>query len=882
MNSSRLTLYLRHYIHTSSFASSSKGHVPYLSQHELRTSFVDYFKAQDHEHVPSWSVVPAENDGSLLFTNAGMNQFKPLILDPNGVKRKIVSVQKCIRAGGKHNDLDDVGSDLHHQTFFEMLGNWSFNNAYSKEEACKMAWDYLCDTLKIDADRLYVSYFAGSEELGISADFECRDVWKKIGVPDGKILPFEKDNFWEMGASGPCGPCTEIHYDRSEKKRDAAILVNRDDSVVELWNLVFMSNLRLPSGQVKKLHSEHIDTGMGFERLLSVVQNVPSNFDTDVFAPIFQRISELSKLQYGGRIGKDLAGLQDSTFRVVADHLRAVTVAIADGAKPAGTDSGFIVRKMLRRACLQSTRILNFERSSISELVPVVVRTLGEAYPKLRRAEKYVIQTVEDEEKQFWKVVDKGAKTFENMLKDVPSGSKSFPGKFLFALHDTYGVSVEITTELARIQGLSVDLEEYERLRNQAKEASKKSSSFGLSLSISDFPTHSDNAKYEYDYDFATDKYHFPKTTSKVLAIYEEGRKVEKMESSGIVVLENCQFYAEEGGQASDYGVLMINDEPVFLVEGVRKHGGVSALFGKKIGKNREILEGAIVKQCIDEKKRLGLMRAHTSTHLLNWALRKVGIGSGQRGSSLGDDSLRFDYATSEEQINPEKRVELLKAVEELVNEKIAASENTFVKILPLKEAWKMEQLQSEFREHKEYPEKVRVCGIGNDFDGVLECCSGTHVRSTKSIGSFVLMGEKSTAKGIRRVTALTGRKAREAQKYAGNLEELLSSEAEQKQTLKIDWDRIPYLQQQKLRIDGWNLIKQRGNIVGPRRKRDRRDEVASSEPIRPHRLPRRWHGNNGTSDVTTVRHLDPRKKPLIVRVTSRDDIIEKLTSTKT
>lgn len=709
---------------------------------ELRRNFIDYFRNNGHEVIASSSVRPLSDDSSLLFTNAGMNQFKGIILGDDMTKRKIVSVQKCIRAGGKHNDLDDVGKDLHHQTFFEMLGNWSFNNAYSKEESCKLAWNYLTNELGIDPNRLYISYFGGSKNFKMDADLESRDIWRSIGVPNSRILPFEKDNFWEMGASGPCGPCTEIHFDRSENPRQVPHLVNVDDSVVEIWNIVFMQKFRGLDGRIVPLSSQHIDTGMGFERLVSVVQGVNSNFDTDLFLPIFDEIEQMSKMKYT----RSLRSQTDFAFRLLTDHLRCVVVAVSDGVEPGSTDSGFVIRKMLRRAFLQASKVLGIE-NGVSSLVPVVVETLRDAY---KFEEDSIIKTIDLEEEQFWKVVNKGSKMFEKISKraGIISGADAF------TLQDTHGLSIEITEELARQKGLSVDTEGYRKLKEESKKLSQKWSSFNINHKAGEFQ---DQAKYEYT--LAGNEHEFPMVVTNIERVFDDqNQPVDALSGHGAVILKNCQFYAEEGGQKPDHGLLMDGENPIFHVTNVKNINGVAVVFGNAL---KRIKNGDVVIQKIDKKRRGGLMRAHSATHLLNEALRRVGLGAGQRGSSVDEDALRFDYELTLG--GSDSRKEKIQEVERLIQEKIRSGCELKVEQMDLDLAKNLSGMQSVFREDKSYPETVRVCSFidpsGNDC--AVECCSGTHVLNTRTIEDFVITSEKASAKGIRRILALTGEKAK-------------------------------------------------------------------------------------------------------------------------
>ncbi|KAE9554289.1 hypothetical protein FO519_002523 [Halicephalobus sp. NKZ332] len=414
-------------------------------------------------------------------SNFSASNFKPILLGleemPQG-KTRVVNSQKCIRAGGKHNDLEDVGKDNYHHTFFEMLGNWSFGDYY-KKEACEYAWNYLTEILKIPGSRLYVTFFKGDSKLNLEPDLETFEIWKKIGLPVDRIIPSgAKDNFWEMAEFGPCGPCSEIHIDKKEDRPySVPDLVNKDHpEVVELWNIVFMQYDK-KRDSISNLPRKNIDCGMGFERLVSVLQKVDSNYDTDVFQPILKNISLFSKIgPYSGKLGKEDENEKDKAYRIIADHLRTVTISLADGVSPAGTDRGFVVRKMLRRAAMNSTNILKVERNSLSEISKSVILNLKDAYPELKENEEIIRKTIAKEEKNFWNIVDQGKKIFESMVSKLPKKASVFPGELAFELHDTYGFNIELTQKFAEKQGLNVDLEGFQKRREEASRLAKSQS----------------------------------------------------------------------------------------------------------------------------------------------------------------------------------------------------------------------------------------------------------------------------------------------------------------------------------------------------------------------------------------------------------------------
>ncbi|TKR72516.1 hypothetical protein L596_019950 [Steinernema carpocapsae] len=452
-----------------------------LSAAEVRSSFIRFFEKLDHVHVPSSSVLLNAEDQSLLFVNAGMNQFKSIFLDtldpssPVANIKRAVNSQRCLRVGGKHNDLADVGKDDYHHTFFEMLGNWSFGDYY-KAEACEYAWNYLTEVLHLEPARLYVSYFGGDKAMNLEPDFECRDIWLKLGIPEDHIVSSDaKNNFWTMGETGPCGPCSEIHYDRRQGRGNVAHLVNQDDpEVIELWNIVFMQFERKGDEAINPLHKKHIDCGMGFERLVSVVQNKKSSYDTDLFMPV------MDVIQKNGNVGKPYTGLigpldtsrMDSAYRIVADHLRGSLIALSDGVKPKGVDQGFVIRKMLRRAAQQSVDVLKTDRHSLSSVIPFFCQHLESVYPGIESKTKYLTNLIAQEEKKYWKLKDDGTKSFEKFADAVRSGNV-FPAPDAFWLHNTMGFTIDMTMQMAEERGMTLNLDEFRRLQIEAANLTK-------------------------------------------------------------------------------------------------------------------------------------------------------------------------------------------------------------------------------------------------------------------------------------------------------------------------------------------------------------------------------------------------------------------------
>ncbi|KAI6172325.1 Alanine--tRNA ligase [Aphelenchoides besseyi] len=462
-----------HCRHSSCYVPQSKPSI--TSAADVRKTFIEYFKKKhDHVYYPSSSVIPSDDD-LILFTNAGMNQFKPIfqgIVDPSsdlGKLKRVVNTQKCIRAGGKHNDLEEVGKDVYHHTFFEMLGNWSFGD-YFKKEICNWAWELLIEKYKIPSEHLYITYFGGNKDAGLGPDLDSKQIWLDIGVPESRILPFGmKDNFWEMGEVGPCGPCSEIHYDRIGG-RDASSLVNADDPmVVEIWNLVFIEFNREKNGRLEFLPQKHIDCGLGLERLVAVIQGKTSNYDTDIFQPIFRAIQMGSGVrEYTGKVGSDDTDGIDMAYRLIADHVRTLTISLSDGGRPGSTDRGYVIRRILRRAVQYSSEKLNAKAGFLSSLVPTVIDTLSDAFPELNRDPETVIQIINDEEALFLKTINRGRIRFQEALKCLKSDETKFPSEVAWRLHDTYGLPVDLTRLMAENVGLEVDLEECEQHKRKA------------------------------------------------------------------------------------------------------------------------------------------------------------------------------------------------------------------------------------------------------------------------------------------------------------------------------------------------------------------------------------------------------------------------------
>uniref|UniRef100_A0A1E1XPD7 Alanine--tRNA ligase n=1 Tax=Amblyomma sculptum TaxID=1581419 RepID=A0A1E1XPD7_AMBSC len=762
---------------------------------EIRQKFMDFFvQKYDHVYVKSSSVIP-HDDPTLLFTNAGMNQFKPIFLgtvDPNseaGRYKRVVDTQKCIRAGGKHNDLDDVGKDVYHHTFFEMLGNWSFGDFF-KKEICAWAWELLTEVFKLQPDRLYVTYFGGNEAAGLEPDLECKDIWKKLGVPEERILPGSmKDNFWEMGETGPCGPCSEIHYDRIGG-RNAAHLVNADvPDVLEIWNLVFIQYNRETDGTLRLLPKQHVDTGMGFERLVSVIQDKPSNYDTDVFVPIFEAIQKATGARpYSGKVGKDDVDGIDMAYRVLADHSRTLTIALSDGGRPDNIGRGYVLRRILRRAVRYATEKMNAAPGTFASLVPVVVQILGDVFPELKKDPEGVMDIINEEESQFLKTLSRGRRLLEKTVGKL-GDQKFLPGDVAWRLYDTYGFPIDLTQLMVEEKGLAVDMESYEKSKAAAQLASQGGDNKvddGLKLDVhaiselqaKGVPPTDDLPKYDYcaKSDDRNAVYEFAPCQGTVLVLRTCKKFVDSVEAGQQcgVILDRTNFYAESGGQSCDTGFMTCegNEDVEFAVTEVHAQGGYVVHIGRLGSGTLKV--GDKLKLAIDEERRKLLMNNHTGTHVLNFALRKVLTAEAdQRGSLVAADRLRFDFA-NKKPMSPAE----VKAAEEHAVELIAKNGAVYAKDSPLSLAKAIQGLRAVFNET--YPDPVRVVSIGIPVEEMLadpsspagsitsvEFCGGTHLKRAGHIGDFVISTEEAIAKGIRRIVALTGPEATKALKKA-------------------------------------------------------------------------------------------------------------------
>ncbi|MBP6642862.1 MAG: alanine--tRNA ligase [Flavobacteriales bacterium] len=708
-----------------------------LTSQQIRQTFLDHFKKHGHAIVPSAPMV-VKDDPTLMFTNAGMNQFKDLFLGNRpATDKRIADTQKCLRVSGKHNDLEEVGMDTYHHTMFEMLGNWSFGD-YFKKEAIQWAWELLVDTYKIDTNKLYVTYFGGDEKDGLPADEETRDLWRNY-LPDERILPFgRKDNFWEMGDTGPCGPCTEIHVDvRGEDEKElkpGAELVNSDNPhVIEIWNNVFMQFERKSDGSLHTLPAQHVDTGMGFERLCMVLQGKRSNYDTDVFQPLIQAIAKAAGKQYDKEEKADIA------MRVIADHLRAISFAIADGQLPSNTGAGYVIRRILRRAVRYGYSFLGFNEPFMHDLVAVLAKQMGGQFPELRKQQDIVANVMLEEEKSFLRTLEQGIKRFEAHARDVSQkftrGAESdvwkehgpISGSFAFELFDTFGFPIDLTQLLAKEKGLWVDMDEFQRLLQKQKDRSRAATA----VTTGDWTDLGKGETEFVGYDELT-------SPAKILRY----RKVSgKGGDQYQLVLDRTPFYAEGGGQVGDQGWFIQGEDKVEVLD-TKRENQLIVHFTKSLPKD----PSAPITAQVDGTRRNLTMRNHTATHLLHHVLRKqLGTHVEQKGSLVAPDRLRFDIShfakvSSEELANIEREVNAMIAEDITFDDK---------RNVPIEEAKKMGAMAL-FGE--KYGNEVRVVKFGPS----VELCGGTHVPRTGVIGPFRIVSEGALAAGIRRIEAVT------------------------------------------------------------------------------------------------------------------------------
>ncbi len=699
-----------------------------MTSSDIRKQFLDFFVSKGHQVVPSAPIV-VKNDPTLLFTNAGMNQFKDFFLgNKKPDNTRIADTQKCLRVSGKHNDLEEVGVDTYHHTMFEMLGNWSFGD-YFKSDAIAWSWELLTEVYQIPEDRLYVTVFGGDKSEALPEDTEATEFWKRH-IDAGRIIPFgKKDNFWEMGDTGPCGPCTEIHVDtRTDAERkllDGKTLVNADHpQVIEIWNNVFIQFNRLKDGSLEFLPAKHVDTGMGFERLVRVLQQKQSNNDTDIFTGTIAEIAKITKQQYKGTDEKS-----DIAFRVIADHIRAISFTIADGQLPSNTGAGYVIRRILRRAARYYFSYLNHKQPLLFQLVPVLAKQFEDVFPELTKQEEFVKRVIKEEEEAFLRTLDKGLKKIEDILS-AKNDNKIIEGKAAFELSDTFGFPIDLTQLIAREKGWTVDLAGYENARKEQQERGREAGA----VDAADWTIVNDIPSSQFT------GYDSLETRTKLVKY----RKVKaKGKEAYQLVLEKTPFYAESGGQVGDTGILDFAGEKVNVTD-TKKENDLIIHF-------TEVLPGNIrtdIDAIVNKTRRQHTAVHHSATHLLHAALRTVlGTHVAQKGSLVNAEHLRFDFShfakVSDEEI---------RKIEALVNEKIRENIPVVIKNMGKDEAVAMGAMAL-FGE--KYGDVVRVVIMDPNYS--IELCGGTHIGHTGELGYFKITHESAVAAGVRRIEAVSG-----------------------------------------------------------------------------------------------------------------------------
>ncbi|MGN6298067.1 MAG: alanine--tRNA ligase [Ginsengibacter sp.] len=735
-----------------------------MSSGEIRQRFLDFFKSKEHEIVPSAPIV-IKNDPTLLFTNAGMNQFKEYFLGNSpSPHSRVADTQKCLRVSGKHNDLEEVGVDTYHHTMFEMLGNWSFGNAtkepppYFKEMAIDFAWELLNKIYKIPEADLYVSVFEGDEKEGLPRDEESLNFWKKNIDEERIIFGNKKDNFWEMGDTGPCGPSTEIHVDcrsAEEKKLIAGKdLINKDNpQVIEIWNIVFIQYNRKKDGSLELLPAKHVDTGMGFERLVRVLQNKKSNYDTDIFTGTIEAIEKISGKKYDYSDSKEAVA-----FRVIADHIRAIAFPIADGQLPSNTGAGYVIRRILRRAVRYYFSYLNVKEPLLFKLVPLIAEQFKNVFPNLNEQKDFVAKVIHEEENNFLRTLETGLKRLELLLKE----EKNIDGKTAFELYDTYGFPIDLTRLIAAENNLSVDEIGFEKEMQQQKNRSRTASV----IDTEDWIVVNENEGGGFE------GYEKFETESKVLKYRKTKTKGKELFQ---IVLDTTPFYAESGGQVGDTGELIFDEERIPVVN-TKKENQLILHFTEKLPSNID----ATVNAKVDVEKRRKTAVHHSATHLMHAALRKVlGTHVQQKGSLVNAEYLRFDFSHFSKMTNEE-----IEKVESIVNEKIRENIPVVIRQMPKQEALKTGAMAL-FGE--KYGDVVRVVIMDPQYS--IELCGGTHVGNTGELGFFKIINETAVGAGLRRIEAVSGKAA----------EDVINSELNElkllKQQLKNPKDSVKALE---------------------------------------------------------------------------------------
>ena len=706
-----------------------------LTAKEIRQSFKDFFASKDHHIVPSAPMV-IKDDPTLMFTNAGMNQFKDIILGQKAPSwKRVADSQKCLRVSGKHNDLEEVGHDTYHHTMFEMLGNWSFGD-YFKEKAIDMAWEYLVEVLGLNPERLYATVFEGASSEGLERDDEAAGIWSRH-LPQSHILNGNKhDNFWEMGDTGPCGPCSEIHIDlRSEAERqqiDGAELVNKDHpQVKEIWNLVFMQYNRCADGSLKALPAKVIDTGMGFERLCMALQGKTSNYDTDVFTPLIDKIAQLSDKKYGADNATDVA------MRVIADHVRTIAFSIADSQLPGNAKAGYVIRRILRRAVRYAYSFLGQKQAFMYRLVDTLIDSMGDAYPELPAQRELIMRVIKEEEDAFLRTLENGIRLLEGACAAArDQGSTVFPGDKAFTLYDTYGFPLDLTMLIVKDYGMTVDQEGFDREMAQQKQRARAAAA----IEAGDWVILAEGEQQFTGYDSVAEQ-------ARILRYRHVKQKNRQFYQ---LILDRTPFYGEMGGQVGDTGTLTdIATGESIAISDTKRENGVAVHITDKLPANPEALFDAR----INVARRRAIEANHSATHLLHQALRQVlGTHVEQKGSFVSDQVLRFDFSHFQK-LTPEQISQVERLANSNVRQAVARDEH---RDLPIDQAREMGAMAL-FGE--KYGDKVRVIRYGDS----VELCGGTHVANTGNIGMIKIVGESSVAAGIRRIEAITGETVEDA-----------------------------------------------------------------------------------------------------------------------
>lgn len=786
-----------------------------MDSNTVRQTFLDFFNSKGHQIVPSAPMV-VKGDPTLMFNNSGMAPFKDIFLGNSPIKYpRVADTQKCLRVSGKHNDLEEVGVDTYHHTMFEMLGNWSFGD-YFKKEAIAWAWELLTDVYKIDKDRLYVTVFEGSKEEGLSFDQEAYDTWKQFVSEDRILNGNKKDNFWEMGDMGPCGPCTEIHYDgRSDedrKKIPGADLVNADNpQVIEIWNNVFMEFERKADGSLVKLPKQHVDTGMGFERLVRVLQGKQSNYDTDVFMPLIQKIEELSGLRYDPKNEEQHKKQRDINIamRVIADHIRTISFSIADGQLPGNTGAAYVIRRILRRAIRYGYQTLNLKEPFMFRIVPTLAHQMGNAFPELNTQKILIEKVIREEEQSFYKTLDLGLKRIDQVCIDTrAAGKKVIDGKVVFELYDTFGFPVDLTSLIARGYDLSIDEAGFEKNLAEQKNRSRAATA----IDTEDWMYVEENKKFSESQEKETEFVGYDEIESDAFIIRYRKVKAKNKEQYHLV-LNKTPFYAESGGQVGDSGVLENVNEKV-VINDTKKENGVIIHYTDKLP---EKLTASFTAR-VNRDKRLSTTNNHTATHLLHAALRQVlGTHVEQKGSLVNEEYLRFDFShfakVSEEEIEE---------IENIVNRKIRENIHADIRLMNIEDAKKTGAMAL-FGE--KYGDVVRVVTFDRNYS--VELCGGCHVPATGQIGYFKIISEGAVAAGIRRIEAVTSSKAeeffKEQSKLIHEIKQLLknpkdvvkslSGVLEEKQELEKQLQQLLKEKAQQIKKELISSIEKKGDI---------------------------------------------------------------------